>query len=163
MLPALLMKRSDFVDVILTAAVTANGMIARHAAKPVDWSADLALFRKQTMGHTVVLGSNTEALLRRDLDGRKIIAMHREMDPVEVLAQVKTELCFIIGGARTYSRFAPHLTHLYVTMHPLVFRSGAIPLFSHLELDLKLTFKKKITVMEKEGIYQFQYMSDPVY
>ena len=43
------------MDVILTAAVTANGMIARHSNETVEWSADLPLFREQTVGQTVVM------------------------------------------------------------------------------------------------------------
>jgi dihydrofolate reductase len=150
------------VDVILTAAVTANGMIARHANETVNWSADLALFREQTMGHTVVMGSHTEATLATDLDGREVVIMHREMNPEDVLAQVRTESCFIIGGARTYSRFAPHLTHVYLTFHPFIFRSDAIPLFYHLDSEVDLTFEKRITVSKEEGIYQFQYKVNAV-
>ncbi len=153
---------TDGVDVILTAAVTANGMIAREATETVDWSADLSLFRKQTMGQTVIMGSKTEATLATDLGGRQVVVMHRDMKPVDVLALVKTEHCFIIGGAWTYSKFAPHLTHAYLTFHPIVFPSNAIPLFSHLASKIELTFVKKIAVREENGIYQFQYMVNTV-
>ena len=63
------------MDVVLTAAVTANGMIARHSNETVEWSADLSLFREQTMGQTVVMGSTTEKTLTTELDGRSIIIM----------------------------------------------------------------------------------------
>ena len=145
------------MDVILTAAVTANGMIAREVTETVDWSAALALFREQTMGQTVIMGSQTEATLPTDLDGRKVVVMHRDMKPVDVLAQINTEHCFIIGGARTYSRFAPHLTHAYLTFHPVLFPSNAVPLFSLLASEIELTFVKKVSVRKEEGIYQFQY------
>ena len=56
------------MDVILTAAVTVNGMIARHPTEVVDWSEDLQLFREQTIGQTVVMGSNTESTLATELD-----------------------------------------------------------------------------------------------
>jgi dihydrofolate reductase len=74
-----------------------------------------------------------------------------------VLAQINTEHCFIIGGARTYSIFGPHLTHAYLTFHPVLFLSSAVPLFSHLASEIDLTFVKKIAVRKEEGIYQFQY------
>ena len=150
------------MDVILTAAVTANGMIAREATETVDWSADLALFREQTMGQTVIMGSQTAATLATDLDGREVVVMRRNMRPVDVLALVKTEHCFIIGGSRTYSRFAPHLTHAYLTFHPIVFPSNAIPLFSVLTSEIELTFMRKIVVKEEDGIYQFQYKVNTV-
>lgn len=71
------------MDVILTAAITVNGMIAHHSEETIRWSEDLHLFRKQTMGHTVVMGSNTEKTLATELDGREVIVMHRDMDPRE--------------------------------------------------------------------------------
>ena len=145
------------MDVILTAAVTANGMIARHSSETVEWSADLPLFRKQTMGQTVVMGSATEKTLATELDGRSIIVMHREMKPETVLSEVLTDKCFIIGGAKTYSRFAPFLTHLYLTFHPLIFQSNAVPLFSNLNKELKLLFFNKVVVDEEQEIYQYQY------
>tara|TARA_Y100000782_G_scaffold113609_1_gene146734 strand:- start:811 stop:1266 length:456 start_codon:yes stop_codon:yes gene_type:complete len=145
------------MDVILTAAVTANGMIARHSSETVEWSADLPLFRKQTMGQTVVMGSATEKTLATKLDGRSIVVMHRTMKPEVVLSEVFTDQCFIIGGAKTYTRFAPFLTHLYLTFHPIVFQSDAVPLFSDLNKELNLSLFKKVMVDEKREIYQHQY------
>ena len=141
------------MDVILTAAVSANGMIARDSSETVEWSADLPLFRKQTMGQTVVMGSATEKTLATELHGRLIVVMHRKM----VLSEVFTDQCFIIGGAKTYTRFAPFLTHLYLTFHPIVFQSDAVPLFSDLNKELNLSLFKKVMVDEKREIYQHQY------
>ena len=145
------------MEIILTAAVTANGMIARDSSETVEWSADLPLFRKQTMGQTVVMGSATEKTLATELDGRSIIVMHREMKPETVLPEVLTDKCFIIGGAKTYSRFAPFLTHLYLTFHPLIFQSDAVPLFFDLKKELNLSFFKKVSVDKEREIYQYQY------
>ena len=83
--------------------------------------------------------------------------MHREMKPETVLSEVLTDQCFIIGGAKTYSRFAPFLTHLYLTFHPLIFQSNAVPLFSDLNKELTLSFLTKVLVDEKREIYQLQY------
>ena len=47
------------IEVILIAAVTVDGFIARHNLEVTSWSKDLHLFKKQTMGHPVVMGSNT--------------------------------------------------------------------------------------------------------
>ena len=145
------------MDVILTAAITANGMIAHHAEEVIQWSEDLHLFREQTMGQTVVMGANTENTLAAELEGRETVVMHRDMDPSRVLGQVKTEKCFIVGGARTYSRFAPFLTHLFLTVHPQVFSSNSLPLFSHLDNDMRLEFKRLVDVNSERGIYQLQY------
>lgn len=102
-------------------------------------------------------GSNTARTLATDLDGREKIIVHRRMNPEDVLKQVRTERCFVIGGSRTFSRFASYLTHVYLTVHPVVFSSGSLPLFSTLESDMALEFITMVDVDGPNGIYQFQY------
>ena len=144
------------MDVILIAAITADGYIARHSNEKVDWSLDLHLFRKQTMGYPVIMGSQTEKTLATDLDGRETIIIHRNNNPKNVLDKLQSNKCFIIGGGRTYTRFASYLTHLYLTIHPLIF-GGGIPLFPDLDKDLDIIFLKMLSVDEVRGLYQFQY------
>lgn len=144
------------MDVILIAAITANGYIARRSDEVISWSKDLALFKKQTTGYPVIMGSNTEKTLAVELIGREKIVVHRNDNAKKILDELNTEKCFVIGGGRTYTKFAPFLTHLYITPHPIVFGKG-IPLFPKLDLELLLQFEKKISVNETEGIYQFQY------
>lgn len=148
------------MDVILIAAVTANGMVAHHAEEVISWSKDLKLFREQTMGQTVILGSRTAKTLATDLDGREAVVVHRDTEPGDVIKQIRTEKCFVMGGPRTYTRFAPHLTHIYLTYHSLIFSSDSLPLFYRLQNDLILKFEDKIEVDASEGIYQFQYRVD---
>jgi len=144
------------MDIILIAAITLDGFIAQRSDEVIAWSKDLKLFKEQTMGYPVIMGSNTEKTLAVELDGRKKIVVHRNDKPEEILGELNAEKCFIIGGGRTYTKFAPLLTHLYITPHPIVFGKG-IPLFPKLDLELLLQFVKIITVDEAEGIYQFQY------
>ncbi|NOZ03998.1 MAG: dihydrofolate reductase [FCB group bacterium] len=144
------------MDVILIAAITVDGFIARHRNEAITWSEDLPLFKKQTMGYPVIMGSGTYDTLTVELTGREVIVVHREDDPGKVLSALKSDRCFVIGGGRTFSRFAPFLTHLYLTIHPLVFGKG-IPLFPDLDSELQLRFMKKIPVKKAAGIYQFQY------
>jgi dihydrofolate reductase len=144
------------MEVILIAAVTADGFIARHSNEVITWTKDLALFKKQTLGWPVIMGSNTYETLATELEGREMIVVHRDDDPAEILSKIKSAHCFVIGGGRTYTRFAEHLTRLYLTPHPLIFGRG-IPLFPDLKIELKLSFKKMIPVNKEQGIYQFQY------
>ncbi|MEE9167808.1 MAG: dihydrofolate reductase [Candidatus Neomarinimicrobiota bacterium] len=145
------------MDVIMTAAVTANGMIAHDTRETVSWSQDLRLFRDQTMGQTVIMGSTTASTLATELDRREVVVMHRDSDLTELLANVKTPKCFVIGGSRTYTRFAPFLTHVYLTYHPLIFPSRSVPLFSGLQRDILLQFDRMVQADAQNGIYQFQY------
>ena len=46
------------MNVILIAAITADGYIARHSNEIVEWSLDLQLFKEQTMGFPIIMGSD---------------------------------------------------------------------------------------------------------
>ena len=86
------------MHVILIAAITADGYIARHSNETVSWSLDLHLFKKQTMGFPVIMGSNTKKTLNIDLSGRQEIVVHRQDDPNEILKGLKPNKCFVIGN-----------------------------------------------------------------
>lgn len=144
------------MEIILIAAITMDGYIARRSDEVITWSKDLKLFKKQTIGYPVIMGSNTEKTLATELDGREQIVVHRNDNPEKILGKLIAEKCFIIGGGRTYTKFAPYLTHLYITPHPIVFGKG-IKLFSNLKEELSLKFIRKISVSKTDGIFQFQY------
>jgi dihydrofolate reductase len=144
------------MDIILIAAITIDGYIARRSNEVISWSKDLKLFKKQTMGYPVIMGSNTEKTLAVELEGRNKIVVHRNDKPEEILGELNTEKCFIIGGGMTYTKFAPFLTHMYVTIHPIVFGRGIL-LFPNLKKELPLNFLRKINVNKTDGIFQFQY------
>ena len=147
-------------EIILIAAVTLDGFIARHSNEITKWTKDLPLFKEQTMGHPVIMGSNTFHTLSNELVGREVVVVHRNDDPREILQKVKSQKCFIAGGGKTYSRFYPFLTHLYITPHPYVFGKG-IKLFSDVVNEAEVVFDNLIQVNEKKGIYQYQYKIKP--
>tara|TARA_Y100000588_G_scaffold393231_2_gene508239 strand:+ start:43582 stop:44028 length:447 start_codon:yes stop_codon:yes gene_type:complete len=138
------------------AAITMDGFIAKNSQEKIIWTKDLHIFKKQTLNHTVIMGSNTSKSLPSKLADRRSIVVHRSDNPNEILKKVKGSKCFIIGGGRTFSKFVNHLTHLYLTPHPLVFGKG-IKLFEALDNEIKLVFEKQIPIFPKEGIYQYQF------
>ena len=143
-------------EVILIAAVTIDGYIARHSFEVTSWSKDLKLFKKQTMGFPVIMGSNTYKTIINELEGREVIVVHRDDNPKDILESISSKKCFIAGGGKTYSRFYPFLTDLYITPHPYIFGSG-ISLFSDKISESQLIFKKLVEVSKKSGIFQYQY------
>ena len=144
------------MDIILIAAVTLDGYIARSETDPMEWSQDLHLFKEQTMSYPLIMGSTTRSILQKELVGREIISVTRNDDPEKVIKSIKSDKCFIAGGGRTYARFAKFVTHIYLTIHPFAFGSG-IKLFHHLEEEIKVRFVKRISVPGREGLYQDQY------
>ena len=144
------------MDIILIAAITMDGYIAKRSDEVITWSKDLKLFKEQTMGHHVIMGSNTKKTLSVELEGRKKIVVHRKDDPKQILDSIKDDKCFVIGGGMTNSKFAPYLTHLYITPHPLVF-GGGIKLFTDLKEDFQLELQNTIVANKSEKIIQYQY------
>ena len=144
------------MNVILIAAITADGYIARHSNEIVEWSLDLQLFKEQTMGFPIIMGSNTKKTLKTDLTGRKEIVVHRTDNPKEILAGIKASTCFVIGGGMTNALFSSYLTHLYLTVHPLIFAKG-IKLFEGLASEINLSLVQAVPIKGQKNLHQFQY------
>ena len=64
-------------EVVLIAAVTIDGFIARDNLEITSWSKDLHVFKKQTMGYPVIMGFNTKQTLHGHLKGRETIVINR--------------------------------------------------------------------------------------
>ena len=144
------------MDVVLIAAVTQDGFIARHEHETVTWSKDLHIFQEQTTRFPVIKRSNTFKCMQTPLAGRNVIIAHRNDKPKDILKDLSAEKCFIAGGGKTNARFSDLLTHAHLTPHPLIF-GGGIPLFSEPIKEKNLVLKKKISVVPDLGIYQYQY------
>ena len=143
-------------EIILIAAVTIDGYIARHSNEIIKWTKDLHLFKKQTMGHSIIMGSNTFKTLSKELIGREVVIISRNDNPQEIIRGISSKKCFIAGGGITNSHFYPFLTHIYITPHPYVFGDG-VRLFSNQIDELELIFEKTIEVSKQAGIFQYQY------
>lgn len=144
------------MKVIGIAAITIDGYISKGKSDKLLWSKDKHFFKKQTMGHTIIMGSQTRKNISSTLRGRKKIIIHREDNPQKILSSIEKTKCFVIGGGKTFAKFSSHLTHLYLTTHPLLF-GGGTKLFDNLNIKINLKFQKQITILPEEGIIQMQY------
>ena len=144
-------------EVVLIAAVTVDGFIARHSLEITSWSKDLQVFKKQTMGFPVIMGSNTDKTISNFLTGRRKIVVGRKDKPKNILTAIKEKRCFVIGGGKTFYRFSSFLTHLYITPHPHVFGSGIALCDSPKMKELNIKFLDLIEVDRDKGIFQYQY------
>ena len=54
--------------VILICATTIDGFIAKDSNEITRWTKDLALFKKQTRGCTVIVGSKTYKTIQNELN-----------------------------------------------------------------------------------------------
>ncbi len=111
----------------LIVAVADNGVIGRDNALPWSLPADLAFFKRTTMGAPIVMGRLTFASIGRPLPGRRNIVVSRtagfvadgtetavSLDEALALAGDVPEV-FVIGGASLYAAALPQASRLYIT------------------------------------------------
>ena len=145
--------------VILICATTLDGFIARDSNEITRWTKDLTLFKKQTIGSTVIVGSKTYKTIQNELKNRNIIVVNRNSDPITILNKLKEteDKCFIAGGGKTNSKFNKYITDLYLTPHPLIFGDG-VGLFDKSKIELNIELKKTIEVKGVDNLFQYQYI-----
>jgi dihydrofolate reductase len=115
------------VTISLIVALDRNRLIGSGNALPWHLPADLAYFRKTTLGKPVIMGRRTHASIGRPLPGRDNIVVSR--DPAlraagcTVVASIDAALAaagaadevLVIGGASFYAQLLPRATRLYLT------------------------------------------------
>ena len=107
-------------------AMSRNGVIGKDGGLPWHLPADLAFFKKVTMGHSIIMGRKTWESIGRPLPGRKNIVVTKDMQykangcqvchsVEEVEKLVKDQESFVIGGAEIYDLFHANIEKIYVT------------------------------------------------
>ena len=114
----------------IIAALDEQGGIGFENQIPWHLPADLARFKKLTMGHHLILGRKTYESIGSALPGRQMIVLTRNPDfkaPDCITAPTLDEALtlaenagenevFIIGGAEIYKEALPLADHLYLTV-----------------------------------------------
>ena len=111
-------------------AMAENGGIGIENQIPWHLSADLARFKKLTMGHHLVVGRNTFESIGSALPGRQMIVLTRNPEfeaqdslragslneAISMAEEAEENELFIIGGAEVYGEALPMADHLYLTL-----------------------------------------------
>ena len=114
-------------------AVDRNLAIGKGGTLPWHYSADLKFFKQTTVGNAVVMGRRTWQSLKKPLPDRMNVVLTSKSDidafdsvvrlpdvkSILTLARTLTTDLFVIGGARTYEVFQPHIDEWIVTEIPL--------------------------------------------
>jgi dihydrofolate reductase len=116
------------VTLSLIAAVAKNGVIGKQGKLPWRLPADLAYFKRVTMGHPLIMGRKTFAAIGKPLAGRRNIVLSRDTsfqaqgcEAVHSLSEAleaagsEMEEIFVIGGAEIYALFFALSRRLYIT------------------------------------------------
>lgn len=104
-----------------------NHVIGIDNKLPWRLPAELAYFKKVTMGHPIIMGRRTFESIGRPLPGRTNIVLTRDhtftakgtvvLHSVEqVLEQYEDSGAFVIGGTQIYRQLLPVAERLYITM-----------------------------------------------
>lgn len=111
----------------LIVARARNGTIGRDNAMPWHLPADLAHFKRTTLGHPVIMGRRTWESLGRALPGRRNIVVSRSPSYRAPGAEVVRSLeeawraagqadeAFVIGGAQLYAEALAVADRIYLT------------------------------------------------
>jgi len=114
-------------------AIDRNFAIGKGGKLPWHYSADMKFFKETTTGNAVVMGRRTWLTLKAPLKNRVNIVLTREVnfavsesvmamksvDEVLHFAQGQENHLFVIGGAKVYESFLPHIQRWIVTEVPL--------------------------------------------
>jgi dihydrofolate reductase len=121
------------MSIIGIVAVDRNLAIGKGGKLPWHYSADMKFFKQTTLGHAVVMGRRTWSTLKGPLPDRRNIVLTRNgeltvPESVSVMRDVHSVIefaatvdshVFVIGGAKIYEAFLPHIERWLVTEVPL--------------------------------------------
>ncbi|WP_246941861.1 dihydrofolate reductase [Bacillus pinisoli] len=109
-------------------AMDDNQVIGKNNELPWHLPADLAYFKKVTMGKPIIMGRKTHESIGRALPGRENIIVTRnanyhsegckvvhQLDDLKSLAEEANEELFVIGGAELFKELLPMTDRLYIT------------------------------------------------
>ena len=113
----------------LVVAVSRNGVIGRDGGLPWHLPEDLKHFRRNTVGHAIVMGRKTWDSIGRPLPGRRNIVITRnqefQLEGAEVVHSLEEAVALareggdseprIIGGASLYEAALPLATRIFLT------------------------------------------------
>lgn len=122
----------------LLVAMDKNRLIGKDNQLPWHLPADLAYFKKVTMGHPIIMGRKTFESIGRPLPGRTNIILTRNqnyeiegcevmrsIDDVKKMDEKMNEELFVIGGAEIFKEVLPFADRLYITKIEEVFEGDA--------------------------------------
>ncbi|PJG57708.1 type 3 dihydrofolate reductase [Aeromonas cavernicola] len=117
------------MKISMIAAMAHNRVIGKDNQMPWHLPADLAHFKRVTLGKPVLMGRKTFESIGRPLPGRRNLVISRnpsyQAEGIEVVGSVEAALALlaggaveelmVIGGGHLYSEMLPRANYLYLT------------------------------------------------
>ncbi len=149
-------------------AMANNRVIGKDNQMPWHLPADLAHFKKVTLGKPIIMGRKTYESIGRPLPGRKNIVIssnsNYKLDGCETVTSIENAFeivknekeVFIIGGGYLYTQLLPQADKLYLTFIDLdIDGDTKFPQFE--QLNLKETKREKHLKDEKNP-YDYEFV-----
>jgi dihydrofolate reductase len=116
-------------DIILIAAVAANGVIGAGGTMPWHLPADLQRFKRLTMTKPILMGRRTWESIGKALPGRLNLVLTRDAawrgpgamrvssldEALRIASDIEAKELFVIGGASVYGEALPLATRIHLT------------------------------------------------
>ncbi|MCH1626378.1 dihydrofolate reductase [Ferdinandcohnia quinoae] len=109
-------------------AMDINRVIGKNNDLPWHLPADLAYFKKITMGHPIIMGRKTYESIGKPLPGRENIIITRDkeyqidgctvfhsIDEIVKMDNTVNQELFVIGGSEIFKGILPYSNRLYIT------------------------------------------------
>lgn len=144
-----------------------NGVIGRENALPWRIPADMAYFKRETVGKTVVMGRKTwESFGSKPLKDRKNIVLTRDPSYTaegahvvhsieEALSAEDCEEVMIIGGSEIYALSLPIADRLRVTRVRENFEGDAV--FPTVDWSSWLLVSSEEGIRDEKNVYRYEF------
>lgn len=149
-------------------AMAKNRVIGKDNQMPWHLPADLAHFKKVTLGKPIIMGRKTYESIGRPLPGRTNIVISRnseyKLDGCKTVTSIEKALSlvqneeeiFIVGGGHLYSELLPVANRLYLTFIDLeVDGDTQFPEFKHLNLK---EGKREKHIKDEKNPYNYEFV-----
>lgn len=118
------------MKISIIAAISENRVIGLNNRLPWHIREDLKWFKKNTMGHTVIMGRKTFESLQKPLPGRKNIVLSAQKnykasgalvcrsiyEAIKISKAGDEKEIFIIGGGQVFNKALPRADRIYITL-----------------------------------------------
>jgi dihydrofolate reductase len=150
----------------LIVATSKNGVIGKNGKIPWNIPADLAYFRKMTIGKTVIMGRKTFESIGKPLAGRRNIVISSEdinIKKVESFNGLPSSLFFskeeimIIGGQSIYKETIKYADRIYLTLVDVEIENGDIFFDPSIYENWKIT-SKEYHKSDNENQYNYSFI-----
>jgi len=113
---------------LIAAMAGEQRVIGRDGQMPWHMPADLAWFKRNTLGKPIIMGRKTWDSIGRALPGRRNLVISRDPQFVPTGAErvaspeaalacvIDAQEVMVIGGAQIYAHFLPYAERLYLTL-----------------------------------------------